>query len=224
VPSTPPRRPQRPHLVVQAFRWLLLVAGGYAGVRLAFPVQAAGARCPLPGAEGYGACVVQKSYAPAVVEVVLAVAAGYVVAMALTATLPRIARRLLRRPGAAPVRRRGDGTRRAVARTARGPRVTTGLSVAVSRAGDPVPRVTTTVNASLSGLLLAADAGTFALGEALTLLIGTGERPIAATGRVVRRTRAGEHGIELEGLDGLGRARLATLLAEPAARRSVVAV
>lgn len=214
TPSSAPRLPAH-HLPRADLRpllgWLLVLAGAYLAARTAFPVAAVGTRCPPVADDGYTSCLVQKAYMPAVVIVVLGMCAGHLAATVLLSTLPRTVARATGR-STAPRRRRGDGARVADVRAPRAPRFAVELGVLLQRDGEARAHRTSVVNASATGLLLRGD-GQLRVGDGVTVTVEIGEKPLVARGRVVRRTRAGEYGVSIEGLDPVQRGRLAGHLA-----------
>ena len=207
APVSPPKADLR-----FAFNWMLVLLGAYLAARHAFPVEDVGRRCPPAADEGYTSCIVQKAYMPSVVIVVLGMCAGHLAATLMTSTIPRTVARATGR-STAPRRRRGDGARVADVKVPRAPRFAVELSVLLQRDGEAEPHRTSVVNASATGLLLRGDR-VLRVGDGVTVTVEIGTKPIAARGRVVRKTRVGEYGVALEGLDPIQRGRLAGHLAK----------
>lgn len=183
--------------------WGLIVLGALVAARLALPIDDVGSRCPPAADDGYGACVLQKAYLPVVVLVIAGMCVGHALAEAgARATGRRVVHR----------RRRGDGARVGDLQIPRAPRFAVGVSILLQTPAVPDGYRTTVVNASATGLLLQPDPA-LGIGDGITVTIDIGDTPVVARGRVVRTTRAGEHGVALESLASTERARFAAHLA-----------
>lgn len=183
--------------------WGLVLLGALVAAHFALPVEDVGPRCPPGADDGHGACVLQKAYLPAVVLIVAGMCAGHAMSeVAARATGRRVVRR----------RRQCDGVRVTDLQVPRAPRFAAEVGVLLKTPAAPDGYRTTVINASATGLLLRPDTA-IAVGDAIEVEIEVADRPVVARGRVVRTTRAGEHGVALEGLASIERGRLAAHLA-----------